>query len=194
MFWQAWVYLVVSLAAGATIFTYLQLADPKLLKRRLRGPVPEKETSQNLLQLAAVSVFAGTIVLSSLDHRFSWSHVPVFATIAGDALVAVSFLIIFLALRENTFAAVNIAVEAGQQVISTGPYAIVRHPYYCGLLVWFLATPLALGSWWSLLMLVPMALVIAWRIGYEERFLTEHLRGYGDYRQSVRFRLLPLIW
>jgi len=193
-FWQAWVYLVISFAAGATIFAYLRRADPKLLERRLRGPAAEQETSQKLIQLAAVIVFAGTIVLSSLDRHFWWSHVPLFATIAGDALVAVSFLIIFLALRENTFAAANIAVEAGQQVISTGPYAIVRHPYYCGLLVWFFATPLALGSWWGLLMLVPMAFVIAWRIRYEERFLTEHLRGYAEFCQRVRYRLLPLVF
>jgi protein-S-isoprenylcysteine O-methyltransferase Ste14 len=190
-FWQAWVYLAISLAAGATILAYLQYADPKLLERRLRGLAAETETSQKVIQLAAVVVLAGTLILSSLDHRFLWSHVPLFATIAGDALLAVSFLIILLALRENTFAAANIAVEAGQQVISTGPYAIVRHPYYSGLLLWFFATPLALGSWWGMLMLVPMALVIAWRIRYEERFLTEHLRGYAEYCQSVRYRLLP---
>jgi protein-S-isoprenylcysteine O-methyltransferase Ste14 len=193
-FWQAWVYLIVSLGAGATILAYLRRADPKLLERRLRGPAAEKETSQKLLQVAAAMVFAGTIVLSALDHRFSWSHVPLFATIAGDALVVMCFIIIFLALRENTFAAANIAVEAGQNVVSTGPYAIVRHPYYLGLLVWVFATPLALGSWWGPLMLFPMAFVIAWRIGYEERFLREHLRGYVDYCQSVRYRLLPLVW
>jgi len=193
-FWQAWVYLAVSLAASATILAYLQRADPKLLERRLRGPAAEKEASQNLLQVAAVIVFAGTIILSSVDHHFAWSHVPLFATLAGYALVATCYLIIFLALRENTFAAVNIGIEADQEVISTRPYAIVRHPYYSGLLVWIFATPLALGSWWGLLMLVPMGFVIAWRIRYEERFLTEHLRGYADYCQDVRYRLLPLVW
>jgi protein-S-isoprenylcysteine O-methyltransferase Ste14 len=193
-FWQAWVYLGVSLASSVTILAYLQRADPKLLERRLRGPAAEKEASQKLIQLAAVIVFAGTIVLSSLDHRFSWSHVPLFATIAGYALVAICFLITFLVLRENTFAAVNIEVEADQNVVSTGPYAIVRHPYYSGLLVWVFATPLALGSWWGLLMIGPMTVVLACRIRYEERFLTEHLRGYAAYCQSVRYRLLPLVW
>ena len=79
-------------------------------------------------------------------------------------------------------------------MISTGPYAIVRHPYYIGLLLWILATPLALGSWWGLLMLAPMVLVIASRIRYEERFLNEHLRGYASYCESLRYRLVPLIW
>jgi protein-S-isoprenylcysteine O-methyltransferase Ste14 len=193
-FWQAWVYLAVSIAANATLVAYLQRADPKLLERRLRGPTAEKDRSQKLVQLAAVVVFTATIALSSLDRRLAWSHVPLFATIAGYALLVLSFLVIFLVLRENTFAAVNIDVEAGQTVISTGPYAIVRHPYYCGLLLWMIATPLALGSWWGLLMLVPMATVIAWRIRYEERFLTERLRGYAEYCQSVSYRLLPRVW
>ncbi|MGA8575282.1 MAG: isoprenylcysteine carboxylmethyltransferase family protein [Candidatus Cybelea sp.] len=193
-YWEAWVYLVVCFAATAAIVTYLLCADPKLLERRLRGPAAEEKTSQKLLQLAAVILASSTILISALDHLFSWSQLPPSATIAGDALVAGSFLIIFLAFRENTFAAINIAVEAGQKVISTGPYAIVRHPYYSGLLVWFFATPLALGSLWGMLVLVPMALVIGCRTRYEERFLAEHLRGYADYCQSVRYRLLPLVW
>ena len=193
-FWQAWTYVAISLVSGAAIVAYLKRADPKLLERRLRGPGAEKETSQKLTQLAAAIAFFGTIVLCLLDHRFSWSHVPVVATIAGCALLVFGYLIIFLSLRENTFAAVNVAVESGQKVISTGPYAVVRHPYYVGLLVWILATPLALGSWWGLLMLAPMVLVIASRIRYEERFLNEHLRGYPAYCESLRYRIVPLIW
>jgi len=193
-FWQAWMYLVISLVSGATIVAYLKRFDPKLLERRLRGPGTEKETSQKLTQLAAATAFLGTIVICLLDHRFSWSHVPVVVTIAGCSLLAVGYLVIFLSLRENTFAAVNVAVESGQKVISTGPYAIVRHPYYIGLLVWVFATPLALGSWWGWLMLVPMVLVIASRIRYEEGFLNEHLCGYAAYCRKLRYRLVPLIW
>ncbi|MGA8474944.1 MAG: isoprenylcysteine carboxylmethyltransferase family protein [Candidatus Cybelea sp.] len=193
-FWQAWTYLAISLVSAAAIAAYLKRVDPKLLERRLRGPAAEKDTSQKLTQLAAAMAFLGTIVLSLLDHRFSWSHVPVVVTIAGCALLAVGYLVIFLSLRENTFAAVNVAVESGQKVISTGPYAIVRHPYYVGLLVWVFATPLALGSWWGLLMLVPMVLVIASRIRYEEGFLNEHLCGYAACCQKLRYRLVPLIW
>jgi protein-S-isoprenylcysteine O-methyltransferase Ste14 len=133
-------------------------------------------------------------VLSALDHHFSWSTLPLSVTIVGFAILLISYLVIFLALRENTFAAVNIEVEAGQTVISTGPYAIVRHPYYLGLILWIIATPLALGSSWGLVMLVPMLLVIAKRIAYEERFLTNHLHGYAAYCKHVRFRLLPLVW
>src|SRR5579863_923794 len=194
MFWQAWVYGALSLAMGVTLIAYLQCNDPTLLKRRLRGPGAEKDTSQKLIQLAAAMVFAGTVVVASLDHRFSWSHVPVSATIAGFGLLIVCYLVIFFALKANTFAAVNINVEPGQQVVSSGPYAVVRHPYYAGLLLWVLATPLALGSWWGLLLLVPMALVLALRIHFEERFLTQNLPGYAEYCQSVRYRLVPSAW
>jgi protein-S-isoprenylcysteine O-methyltransferase Ste14 len=193
-FWQGWVYLVVSVTAGAVIFAYLLRADPRLLKRRLRGLSSEKETSQKLLQVAIGIVFVGTIVLSSRDHHASWSHVPLLVAIAGDVLLVISYSTMFLAFRENTFAAVNIAVEPGQKVISTGPYAMIRHPYYSGLLLWVMATPLALGSWWALLMLVPMALILRWRIRYEERYLTEQLPGYAEYCQRVRYRLIPRVW
>jgi len=193
-FWQAWVYLGVSLTAGVTLVAYLRRTDPSLLKRRLRGPGAESETSQKLIQLAAAIVFAGTIVVAALDHHFSWSHVPFSATVAGFVLLVVCYLVVFLALRANTFAAVNIDVEPGQQVVSTGPYAVVRHPYYAGLLLWVMATPVALGSWWGLLLLVPMALVLASRIHYEERFLTQNLPGYAEYCQRVRYRLVPSAW
>lgn len=193
-FWQAWTYLAVFLVANASLLLYLQRADPKLLERRSRGPAAEKATSQKLTQLAAIVLFSITFVLPSADRRFSWSHVPVSLTIAAYVLLALGFLIVFLALRENTFAATNIAVEPGQTVITTGPYARVRHPYYSGLLVCILATPPAMGSWWGLLTFVPMTLLLATRIAYEERFLATQLPGYVAYCSSVRYRLLPLVW
>ena|ERR1700681_1767719 len=193
-FWQAWVYLFVTAAASATIVAYLQRKDPTLLRRRTRGPGAEKEASQNLLQVLAILVFSGTFVLSWFDHRFSWSHVPLIVEIAGFALVVLGFLIYFIVFRENTFAGATVEVVSDQTVITTGPYASVRHPMYSGLLVLLFGTPLALGSWWGLLMVVPMALVIALRIRYEERYLTENLLGYADYCRTLRYRLIPFIW
>jgi protein-S-isoprenylcysteine O-methyltransferase Ste14 len=193
-FWQAWVYLLVTATAFATIAVYLKRNDPKLLRSRARGPGAEKQASQNLLQLFAMLVFAGAVVLSSFDHRFSWSHVPLFVEIAGYALVVLGFLIYFIVFRENTFAAATVEVVSDQKVITTGPYAIVRHPMYSGLLVLLFGTPLGLGSWWGLLMVVPMALVVVLRIRYEEKFLTENLHGYADYCRKLRYRLIPFIW
>ena len=139
-------------------------------------------------------VFSGTLVLSWFDHRSSWSHVPVFVEIAGYALVVFGFLIYFVVFRENTFAGATVEVVSDQKVITTGPYASVRHPMYCGLLVLLFGTPLALGSWWGLLMVVPMALVVAFRIRYEEAFLTENLDGYAEYCRKLRYRVIPFIW
>jgi protein-S-isoprenylcysteine O-methyltransferase Ste14 len=193
-FWQAWVYLFVMAAGSATIVAYLQRKDPKLLRRRIRGPGAEKEASQNLLQFLAILIFSGTVVLSSFDHRFSWSHVPLSVEIAGFAFVVLGFLIYFMVFRENTFAGATVEVASDQKVITTGPYASLRHPMYSGLLVLLFGTPLALGSWWGLLMVVPMALIVGLRVRYEEAFLTENLPGYVDYCRKLRYRLIPFIW
>ena len=194
-YWQAWVYLLVFAASAALITTYLWKNDPKLLERRINaGPRAEKEKRQKLVQLLASFVFMGTLILPSLDHRFSLSTVPLTVVAAGDLLMALGFLIVFLVFKENTFTAATIAVTPDQKVVSTGPYAVVRHPMYSGALVMLFGTPLALGSWWGLLMFIPMVLTIAWRARDEEQFLFKHLPGYPEYCQTVRYRLLPFVW
>jgi protein-S-isoprenylcysteine O-methyltransferase Ste14 len=193
-FWEAWVYLFVMAAASAAIVLYLRRNDPKLLERRARGPGAEREVNQKLLHLGAILAFAGAIVLSSFDHRFAWSRVPLFVEIAGYVIVLLGFGIYFVVFTENTFGGATIEVVSDQRVITTGPYAIVRHPMYTGLLVLLLGTPLALGSWWGLLMLVPMAVVVASRIRYEEGFLKTNLLGYADFCRNVRYRVVPFIW
>jgi protein-S-isoprenylcysteine O-methyltransferase Ste14 len=134
------------------------------------------------------------MVLPSLDHRFSWSAVPLPIVVAGDALVALGFLVVFLVFKENTFTAAIIAATPDQKVVSTGPYAMVRHPMYLGALVMLFGTPLALGSWWGLLMFIPMIFTIAWRARDEERFLLKNLSGYHEYYHKVRYRLVPFVW
>ena len=194
-YWQAWVYLCVFAASAALITAYLWKNDPKLLERRINaGPGAEKEKRQKLVQLVASFVFMGAMIVPSLDHRFSWSTVPLTVVVVGDVLVALGFLIVFLVFKENTFTAATIAVTPDQKVVSTGPYAVVRHPMYSGALVMLLGTPLALGSWWGLLMFIPMVLTIAWRARDEERFLFKNLPGYEEYCQTVRYRLLPFVW
>ena len=194
-YWQAWVYWFVFAASSALITAYLWKRDPKLLERRIdAGPGAETEKTQKLIQLLAFLAFIGAMILPSLDHRYSWSAVPLPVVLAGDVVVALGFLIVFLVFKENTFAAATIAVSSDQKVVSTGPYAIVRHPMYSGALVMLLGTPLALGSWWGLLMFIPMTLIIAWRARDEERFLDKKLSGYEEYCQRVRYRLAPLVW
>ena len=194
-YWQAWVYLFIFAASSALITTYLWNKDRKLLERRLNaGPAAENETSQKLIQRLASLVFMGAMILPSLDHRFSWSAVPLPVVVAGDALTALGFFIVFLVFKENTFTAAIITVTPDQKVVSTGPYAVVRHPMYSGALVMLLGTPLALGSWWGLLMFAPMTFTIAWRARDEEAFLAKSLPGYKEYCQIVRYRLAPFVW
>ena len=119
---------------------------------------------------------------------------PLWEVFVGDFLVALGFLIVFLVFNENTFTAATIEVAPEQKAVSTGPYAIVRHPMYAGALLMLFGTPLALGSWWGLLMFVAMAGIIVLRLLDEERFLSEHLAGYEQYRLRVRYRLVPVLW
>jgi protein-S-isoprenylcysteine O-methyltransferase Ste14 len=194
-FWQAWVYLFIFAGASALITVYLWKYDRKLLESRVKaGPRAEKEKSQKLIQVVASLAFIGTLVLPSLDRHFLWSHVPLVVVILGDALVALGFLAVFIVYKENTFTSATIEVAPDQRVISTGPYAVVRHPMYAGALVMLLATPLALGSWWGLVMFIPMTLVIVLRLLDEERFLQKSLTGYTEYCRKVGFHLVPYIW
>jgi protein-S-isoprenylcysteine O-methyltransferase Ste14 len=194
-YWQAWLFLGVFSASTLAITLYLMRNDPKLLERRMHaGPGAEKEKSQKIIQLVATAAFITVLVFPVIDHRFAWSVVPPYVVVAGDALVALGFVIVFLVFKENTFASSIIEVEAEQKVVSTGPYAFVRHPMYIGALIMLLGVPLALGSWWGLATIIPITLVLVWRLLEEENVLARRLPGYSDYRSKVRYRLVPLIW
>src|SRR5271169_1946469 len=194
-YWQAWVFLIAFFLPPLAITIYLMKNDPKLLERRTSaGLGAEQERSQNIIQALAALAFIAMFIVSSLDHRFGWSAVPAYVTVLGDILVLLGFYFVFLVFKENTFASGTIEVVAEQRVISTGPYALVRHPMYIGALVMLVGVPLALGSWWGLLAIVPMTLVMVWRLLDEEKFLAKNLAGYCEYQNKVRYHLLPLIW
>jgi protein-S-isoprenylcysteine O-methyltransferase Ste14 len=194
-YWQAWTFLAVYFGSSLAITLYLMRNDPKLLERRMSGgPVAEKETTQKIIMTFASLGFIGLIVSSALDHRFAWSHMPPSMALAGDVLVLLGWLAIFFVFKENTFSSATIELAAGQKVISTGPYALVRHPMYAGALVMLFGLPIALGSWWGLLVVVGMMPALVWRLLDEEKFLARNLPGYVDYQNEVRYRLIPLLW
>jgi protein-S-isoprenylcysteine O-methyltransferase Ste14 len=193
--WQAWAYLVVFFSASIAITLYLGKHDPELLKRRLRGgPWAEKERAQKIIMVFTSIGFIGLIVVPALDFRFGWSAVSLWLVAVGDMLVAVGYYIIFLVYQENTFTSATIEVAEDQKVISTGPYAIVRHPMYAGALLYLLGTPLALGSWWGFAPLAATLPFLIWRIFDEEEFLAKNLSGYAEYRDQVEYRLVPEVW
>ena len=194
-YWQAWAYLAVFFGASLLITLYLMKSDPALLARRLTGgPTAEKEKSQKVTMLFASIGFIALLVVPALGRRFMWSGVPLLVVIAGDILTALGFYIIFLVYKENTFAAATIKVTDDQRVISTGLYAVVRHPMYAGALLYLLGTPFALGSSWGLLVLAAMMPFLLWRLFDEERFLSKNLPGYAEYCAKVRWRLIPGIF
>jgi protein-S-isoprenylcysteine O-methyltransferase Ste14 len=191
-YWEAWVYLAVLLIPFAFVVLYLFKNSPALLERRMQ--TREREPAQRRLISWSLLWFILAFILPGLDRRFGWSDVPVPVVLAADLLVLLGYGIVVLAFRENQYASRIVQVEQGQQVITTGPYALVRHPMYLGAMLMYAASPLALGSYWALipaLLIVPTLVV---RIINEEQVLERELPGYPQYRQATRYRLLPGIW
>jgi protein-S-isoprenylcysteine O-methyltransferase Ste14 len=194
-YWQAWVYLSTFMGASALTTLYLLRRDRALLERRMRGgPMAEKRPAQRLIMLGTSLAFVALLVVPALDHRFEWSAVPLGVVIAGYVLVAVGYGLIVRVYRENTFASATIEIAENQQVITTGPYAIVRHPMYASALVYLVGMPLALGSYWGLIPVAAMMPLLIWRLLDEERVLATDLAGYTEYQQRVRYRLIPFVW
>ena len=194
-YWQGWAYFGTSILASALYTAYLARYDPALLQRRRQaGPSHEKEPAQKVIILFIFAAFVTLIVLPPLDYRFGWSLVPWYVSVIGDALVALSFWLFHLVSKVNTYAAANVRVEEGQRVIDTGVYALVRHPMYFGALFLVVGTPLALGSWRTLLLTPVFLLLLYFRIASEEKVLKRDLAGYAEYQRKVRYRLIPFVW
>jgi protein-S-isoprenylcysteine O-methyltransferase Ste14 len=194
-YWQAWAFLAVHFAASLAITFYLMKHDPALLARRMSGgPFAEKEPAQKIIVSITSLGFIGLLVLPAIDYRLHWSEPSPYAALTGDGLVLLGWLGIFFVFRENSFSSATIELASEQRVISTGPYAWVRHPMYATALIMLLGIPIALGSWWGVLIVVAILSVLIWRLLDEERFLARNLPGYADYQNRVRYRLLPLVW
>jgi protein-S-isoprenylcysteine O-methyltransferase Ste14 len=194
-YWQAWVFLAVFALSTWIPSVYLMRTNPAALERRMHvGPLAETRTPQRIITAVLFIAFPAMFVISALDHRFGWSPVPAAVSLAGDVLVAIGLGIAMLVVVQNGYAAANITVEAGQQLVSTGLYGLVRHPMYTGNVVLMLGIPLALGSYWGLLLVIPGLVVLILRIHDEEDLLAHELSGYRGYTAKVHYRLLPYVW
>src|SRR5262249_11278643 len=150
-----------------------------------------------LFMLAVIVVFIGWMVLIGLDaRRFRWSHVPIWAQALGAVLIALGMVAVWQTFRFNTFAAPQVRVQTARahQVVTDGPYRIVRHPMYAGSMLWLLGMPLLLGSGWGVAAVPLLVAGLAPRVVGEERMLRRELSGYEEYASRVRFRLIPGIW
>jgi len=191
-YWQAWLYCGVLFILISAVIIYFFKRDPALLRRRMESSERRGE-QKTIVAFASLLILIG-ILIPGLDLRYGWSTVPTALVHFSDLMVFAGYLFMFLTMRENSFAARTIRVEEGQNVVSTGPYAIIRHPLYLGFLVLVLFTPTALGSYWALVPLLPLPLFIALRIIDEETVLVDELPGYPEYCQRTRYRLVPGMW
>lgn len=192
LYWQGWLYLGVIFVPLFFAVSYFLKNDPGLLERRMK--MREKIGEQKRIVLLSSIIFLVGFLIPGLDYRYQWSDVPVVLVLAADVTVFLGYSIVFLTLRENSYASRIIEVEPGQKVISTGPYAVIRHPMYAGVLLMFLFTPLALGSYWAMVVFIPLAVMIMFRILNEEEVLSRDLAGYQEYCRKVRYRLIPRVW
>jgi protein-S-isoprenylcysteine O-methyltransferase Ste14 len=194
-FWPGWLFCLSFWFSTIATGVYLMRHDPALLQRRMRfGPREESRPIEKVIMTLTLVMFVALLIVSALDHRFGWSRVPGAIVVIANILMVASFGLFLVVLRENSFAASTITVEAGQRVISTGPYAHVRHPMYAGAALLIFAMPIALGSLWGLLVSVIATPVLIARIFDEERALLAELPGYRDYLTAVPYRLIPHVW
>lgn len=189
-FWQAWIWWLGFSILTIFITAYFLKRSPELLSRRIK--FKEKEIKRK--PPAILNLYFLGFIIPGFDFRFHWSSVPIWITIISNAIVFLGYIFIIFVFKENSYASTVIQVEQEQKVITTGPYALVRHPMYLGMLLMSLFSPLALGSYWAIipsLMIIPSLLL---RIKVEEEVLRQSLPGYNDYCTKTRYRLLPLIW
>jgi protein-S-isoprenylcysteine O-methyltransferase Ste14 len=194
-YWQGWVFLAVFALSTWIPSVYLLRNNPAALERRTHGgPWRETRMLQKIVISIALLSLAAMIVVSTLDHRFGWSPVSASISLVGDVLVAIGLGLAMLVVIQNGYAAANVTVEKEQKLVSTGLYGLVRHPMYTANVILMLGIPLALGSYWGLVLLIPGPTVLALRIRDEEKLLTEELAGYREYMQDVHYRLVPYVW
>jgi protein-S-isoprenylcysteine O-methyltransferase Ste14 len=196
-YWQGWVFTVVACLAGFFYFLYFLKRDPKLLERRLQSK--EKLKEQRLIVRLGGLIFYPAFLIPGLDHRFGWSQrllapVPLWLTLLAQASVLASLGLFLWVMKTNSFASRTIQVEAGQQVVCSGPYRFARHPMYLGLILLYLCIPLSLGSYVALPAFGLLVPLIVFRLLSEEALLRQELPGYAQYCLRTRFRLVPLVW
>jgi len=191
-YWQVYVYFAVLVVPMIFVLAYFLKKDPKFLERR--ASTTEKVKEQKLIQIINLPVFMSAFIVPGLDRRFGWSDISPELIIATDLVILGGYFFIFQVFRQNSYASRIIETDKSQKVISTGLYSIVRHPMYLGVLIMYLSTPLALGSYWGLIPMAFLPVALVFRILNEEKVLRENLDGYKEYCEKTRYRLIPYIW
>ncbi len=191
-FLNGWLFLGLLFIPMLLLGVILLFKAPDLLRKRL-GTKEEEKTQKGVVALSGLLFIAGFVV-AGLDFRFGWSKMPLWVVSVASVVLLVSYALYAEVMRENAYLSRTIEVQENQKVVDTGLYGIVRHPMYAVTLWLFLAIPLVLGSWWSLLCFAPYVVVIVVRIHNEEKVLEAGLDGYSEYKKRVKYRIFPFLW
>jgi len=191
-YWQGWLFLSFLFIPMLFVLFYMLKFNRKLLEKRIK--IREKRERQKGIQLFNTFIFAVVMIVAGLDHRFSWSSVPVWGVIAADVLMLSGYLMFIKSMLHNEYASRIIEVQRGQKLIDTGPYAVVRHPMYASAILMYIFIPVTLGSFWAIIPLLLIPIMLVFRIFDEEKALVEGLKGYKAYMKKVRYRMIPGVW
>lgn len=191
-FWNGWLFMGALFIPMVFILIYLLLKEPDLLVKRLK--TKEKEKTQKAYQLFSIIVCLVTFIVPGLDFRFNWSEVPFLVVLISTLLMISGYLMFFIVMKQNTYASRVIEIQDEQKLIDTGLYSYVRHPMYLAGILLFGFAPLVLGSFYALIPMVFIPVLLVIRIKNEEKILIDGLKGYDQYMKNVKYRLLPFIW
>ena len=191
-YWNAWLFMGILFVPMFIAGIVMLGKNPELLQKRLDAK--EKEAEQKSVVASSGLMFLASFIVAGLDWRFGWTNMPNWMVWAATGVFLLSYVLYAEVLRENTYLSRTIEVQENQKVIDTGLYGIVRHPMYMATIVLFLSMPLVLGSLYSFIIMLAYIPIIAKRIRNEEKVLEESLPGYKEYKQKVKYKVIPFIW
>ena len=189
---NAWLFMALLFIPMLIMGVVLFVKAPELLAKRLN--TKEKETTQVGVILFSLLMFVGSFVLAGLDFRYGWSNIPGWLVTVAAVILLAAYGLYAEVMRENAYLSRTVEVQENQKVVDTGLYGIVRHPMYSATILLYLAMPIVLGSWFSLLVMLAYPIIIVFRIRNEEKVLEQGLEGYREYKKRVKYRLMPFIW
>ncbi len=191
-FWQGWLFVGALFVPMFFAGVVLMIKSPQLLKKRLDAK--EKQNEQKLVIKLSGLMFVAGFVLAGLNFRFGWYLLPAWASVCGATAFLLAYVTFAFVLKQNQYLSRTIKVEENQKVVDTGLYGIVRHPMYSATLILFLSMPIILGCAFAFIVFLAYPFIIAGRIKNEEKLLEKELAGYNEYKQKVKYRLIPFIW
>jgi len=191
-YWNGWLFIGALFIPMFFVMVYLMRNDPELLQKRLK--TNEKEKTQKVYLFLSIVICILTFAIPGLDFRYQWSEVPLWLVILATGIMVVGYFMFFTVMKQNSYASRVIEIQEGQKLIDTGLYGLVRHPMYLSATIMYVAMPLILGSYWSLIPVLFLPLLLAIRILNEEKVLKNNLPGYEQYMQKIKYRLIPFIW